>query len=106
MLIGPHNSHRDGITQAEMVVKVAAQIISQNVKSSRYIQYHQRNADSLFHSRLETPVNIRLGLYFYHVSRSKKLINFLTDLNLGLNYQKTVNVKRVLCKQFYRKKRK
>ena len=48
MLIGPHNSDRDRTTHVETVVEVAAQIVSQNLKSNKQIQYHQRNPDSLF----------------------------------------------------------
>ena len=33
VLIGPHNSDRDTISQVKTVVEVAAQIVSQNVKS-------------------------------------------------------------------------
>ena len=35
VLIGPHNLDRDRTTQMETVVEVAAQIVSQNVKSDR-----------------------------------------------------------------------
>ena len=68
------------------------------------MQYHKRNPDSLFYSRLETPLNIGLGLYFYHVSQSKKLINILADLNLGVNYQKIVNVKKGIVQAILQKK--
>ena len=67
--------------QVEMVVEVAAQVVSQNMKSNRQIQYHQRNPNSCFYSRLETPLNILLGLYFY-----QKLVNYLPALKLGVNY--------------------
>ena len=30
----------------------------------------------------------------YHVSRSKKLVNFFSDLNLGTNYQKVIGIKK------------
>ena len=53
MLIGPHNLDRDRTTQMETVVEVAAQIVSQNVKSFRQIQYHQQNPDSLICTRLD-----------------------------------------------------
>ena len=104
VLIGPHNLDRDRTTQVETVVEVAARIVSQNVKSDRQIQYHQRNPDSLFYSRLETPLNTGLRLYFHHVSRSKKLKNFLADLNLGVNYQKIVNVKKGIVQGVLQKK--
>ena len=48
VLIGPHNSDRDTVSQVKTVVEVAAQIVSQNVKSDCKTQYHQRNLDSLF----------------------------------------------------------
>ena len=86
------------------VVEVAAQIVSQNVKSDRQIQYHQRNPGFLIYSRLETPLNIGLGLYFYHLSRSKMLVNFLVDLNLAVNYQKIVNVKKGIVQVVLQKK--
>ena len=79
VLIGPHNLDRDRTTQVEMVVEVAAQVVSQNMKSNRQIQYHQRNPNSCFYSRLETPLNILL--YFY-----QKLVNFLPALKLGVNF--------------------
>ena len=53
VLLGRHNSDRDRTTQVETVVEMAAQIVSQNVKSDRQIQYHQRYPDSLFYSRLK-----------------------------------------------------
>ena len=37
VLIGPHNLDRDRTTQVEMVVEVAAQVVSQNMKSNRQI---------------------------------------------------------------------
>ena len=80
--------------------------LSYKMGNVKQMQYQQPNPDSLFYSRLETPLNIRLGLYFYHVSRSKKLINFLADLNLGVNYQKIVNVKKGIVQAVPQKKRK
>ena len=46
------------------------------------------------YSKIETPLNIRLGLHVYHITRSKELINFLSDLNVGVNYHKTTNIKK------------
>ena len=34
-----------------------------------------------------------MGLYFYHITRSKKLANFLSDLHISINYQKTTEIK-------------
>ena len=34
-----------------------------------------------------------MGLYFYHITRSKKLANFLSDLHISINYQKATEIK-------------
>ena len=31
-------------------------------------------------------------MYVYHITRSKKLINFLSELNVGVNYHKIANI--------------
>ena len=43
---------------------------------------------------LETPLNVGVGLYIYHATHSKKLVNFLSDLNINTNYKKVINVKK------------
>ena len=50
-------------------------------------------------------LNIGLGLYFYHISPSKKLKNFLAELKLGVNYQKIINVKKGIVQAVVQKKR-
>ena len=45
-------------------------------------------------SKIETPLNIGIGLYAFHTTRSKKLINFLSDLNVSANYNKIINIKK------------
>ena len=41
----------------------------------------------------------------YHVSRSKKLVNFLSDLNLGTNYQKTIDIKKDIVQAVFQRKK-
>ena len=48
----------------------------------------------MLYSKIETPLNVGLGLYVYHITRSKKLINVLSDLNVGINYHKIINIKK------------
>ena len=34
-------------------------------------------------------------IYIYHATRSKKLLNFLSDLNIRIKYKKVINIKDV-----------
>ena len=45
------------------------------------------------YSKIETPLKIGMGLYFYHITRRKKLSNFLSDLHISINYQKVTEIK-------------
>ena len=45
-------------------------------------------------SSIGTPLNIGLGLYVYHTTRSKELINFFSDLNVSSNYKRVTSIKK------------
>ena len=93
-MIGPHNLDEGRTKQIESIIEVITEVVSQNMKSNRQTQYHQQNQESFLYNKIETPLNIGLGLYMYHVSRSKKLVNFLSDLNLGTIYQKAIDIEK------------
>ena len=73
------------------LIKTTTQFVSQNIKTSRHSHYHIETSSNTLYSKTETPLNVGLGLYIYHI-RSKKLINFLSDLNVGVNYHKITNI--------------
>ena len=75
------------------------------MKSNRQTQYHQQNPESFVYNKIETPLNIGLGLYMYHVSRIKKLVNFLSDLKLGANYQKVIDIKKDIVQAVLERKK-
>ena len=75
------------------------------MKSNRQTQYHQRNPESFLYNKIETSLNIGLGLYMYNVSRSKKLVNFLSDLKLGANYQKVIDIKKDIVQAVLERKK-
>ena len=91
--------------QVKTIIGVTTEVVVQNLKSNRQTQYHHHNPESSLYSKVETPLNIGLGLYMYHVSRSKKLVNFISDLNLGANYQKIVNIKKGIVQAVLDKKK-
>ena len=45
-------------------------------------------------SKIETLLNIGIGLYAFHTTRSKKFINFFSDLNVSANYNKSISIKK------------
>ena len=75
------------------------------MKSNRQAQYHRQNPESFLYNKIESPLNIGLGLYTYHVSRSKRLVNFLSDLNLDANYQKVIDIKKDIVQAVLKKKK-
>lgn len=77
----------------ENTIDGAIQVTTQNAKSNIQTQCHQQRSESLLNSKIETHLNIALEPYFYHISRSEKLIIFLSNLNLSANYQTIVSIK-------------
>ena len=56
-------------------------------------------------SNIETPLNVGLGIYMHQKNRSKNLCNFLSDLNLSVNYDKVCNIKNNLAKSVIERKK-
>ena len=53
---------------------------------------------------LETPLNIGVGLYIYHATCSKNLVNFLSDLNISTNYKIVINIKKDVAQAVLKQK--
>ena len=79
VLLGRHNGDSDFVeaSLADGILRSTTQFVSQNMKSSRQTKYHLEKGKYMV-SSIETPLNIAFGLYIYHTTRSKKLINFLS----------------------------
>ena len=65
----------------------------QSVKTPRQASYESTNANCNTYQRIETPLSVGVGMYLYHAARSKKLIKFFSDLNIGINYDKVIGIK-------------
>ena len=76
------------------LIKTTTQFVSQNIKTLRQSQYHIETTSMTLYLKIENPLNVGLGLYVYHITRSKKLINFLSELNVGVNCHKTTSIKK------------
>ena len=95
VLLGLHTMNsEDGETyQVKNIIKATSQFVSQNIKTVRQTNYHLQKGQPI-RAPLETPLNVCVGLYIYHVTCSKKLVNFLSDLNINTNYKKVINIKK------------
>ena len=45
-------------------------------------------------SKIETPLNVGVGLYLHQTTRSKKFIDMFSSLNLSISYEKVINIKK------------
>ena len=67
-------------------------LIMQSVKTPRQASYESTNANCNTYQRTETLLIVDVGLYWYHATRSKKLINFFSDLNIDIIYDKVTAI--------------
>ena len=58
----------------------------------------------LLRAALETPLNVGVVLYIYHATCSKKLVNFLSDLNISTNYKKVINIRKDVAQAVLKQK--
>jgi len=73
----------------DQTVENIAQIVCQSVKTDRQVRYHGTGDNSKnYHSRKETPFSVGLGLLVHKNTRSKDLVNILSDLHLTVDYSK------------------
>ena len=72
--------------QIERLIQATTQLIAQNIKNYRQTKYHLDKNRSTLYLEIETPLNNWMGLYFYHITRRKKLVNFLSDLNIDIKW--------------------
>ena len=66
-----------------------------SIKTSRQVNYKPASpSTSIFKSRLhsETPFAVGLGLHVHKETRSKKIINCLSDLGLSIDYDRVMKI--------------
>ena len=74
-------------------------MIYQSFQTRRQVNFEPKTETSrVMTSNIETTSNVGLGLYVHQKTRSKNLCNFLSDLNLSVNYDKVCNIKSNLAK--------
>ena len=93
VLIGPlteiQNSGRR--EKLDVLVGKVTQLVYQHVKTNRQVNYDQQDKN---YNKIETPLSIGTSLFLYRNTRSKKLVDFISDLNIGVNYDKVISIKK------------
>ena len=46
------------------------------------------------YSKIDTPLNVGEGLYLHQITRSRKLIDMFSGLNLSISYEKVIDIKK------------
>ena len=79
-------------------VDLVSQQILQNFKTDRQTTY-QPQSDTGFRSHIETPLSVGLALTIHKKTRSKDLVNVLSQLQIGSSYKNVINIeKRIACR--------
>ena len=88
VITGPkHEVDRAGRKKDEIdrSVNMVAEIIMNLIKTDRQVNYQSRKGDDGQYCNVnETPFTVGLGLHVHKTTRSKKLVNFLSNINLSL----------------------
>ena len=66
----------------ENLIKTTTQFVSQNIKISRQSQYHVETCSETLHSKIETALNVGLGLYVCHTHVVRNWSNFCQTIML------------------------
>ena len=74
-------------------------LLMQSFKPSRQCSYSRRS----FHNSVETPVAVGIGLSLHHSTRSKGLVEHLSELNLSISYEKVLKLKTAIANSIERK---
>ena len=71
-------------------VRNISEIIMNSVKTKRQVKYQSQS--SHFRKSLETAFTVGLGLYIHQTTRSKAIVNTLSELNLSTSYERILQM--------------
>lgn len=74
--------------------KVIAQQILNSFKTDRQVTYNPLVKDTRYRKRNETPLAVGLSLMVHSQTRSKKLVDCLSKLNLCIGYESTISLEK------------
>lgn len=80
--------------EMNVTVNNICQIIMKSTKTQRQMSYKTARGSKTFRSRIhaETPLSVGLGLHIHKETRSKKVIDCLSVLNLTISYDRIMKI--------------
>ena len=93
IIVGATDPKHRNFDKTDVKVDNTSQIIMKSIKTSRQVNYKPVSpSTSVFESRLhsETPFAVGLGLHVHKETRSKKIINYLSNLGLSIDYDRVM----------------
>ena len=93
VVTGPQDTMNSDIRSQRLKQEVSrlSRILIQSIKTKRQMQYSKASSTGFYQNK-QTPFNVGLGLYIHEKTRSKELIDSLSQLNLCINYQKILRI--------------
>ena len=76
------------------VTNIITKLVVQFVETPKQTNRQSNNKGASTYNTIETPLYVGVGLYVYHSARSKKLVKFLSDLNVSISYDKVIDIKK------------
>ena len=85
-MLGPCDRYeqRKRMSKIDTLTSIITQLVVQNVRIPKQNNYQANNEGASTYNTTEIPSNVGVGLYLYHSTRSKKLVKFLSDLNISI----------------------
>ena len=95
LLFGHHVMKVSGIRNEEVdkTVDVACHFLVQNTRSNRQVKHQPKKNDGFRHTG-QTPLSIGLPLAIHSCARNKTLVNNLTDVYVGSDYQQIIDLEK------------
>ena len=82
-------------------INKSASVIAQHFvcayKSDRQVTYETKHEDAAFKDRTETPLNVGLALDIHKSTRSKRLVEKLSQLDLAVPYKKVMEIETAIA---------
>ena len=79
--------------EVDKTVDVACQFLIQNTRSDRQVK-HQPKKNDCFHQTVQTPLSIGLPLAIHSRVRDKNLVNNLSQVYIGSDYQRILELEK------------
>lgn len=98
IITGPKNTLDTKCKKAIEVnksVSVISQITMNSLKTQRQMNHSSNNAS--FRQMIETPFTVGLGLHVHKTTRSKALVNMLSEFNLSISYEKVMKLENLIA---------